>query len=152
LTAHRHLDGKSEKLKYTLKRRLLFAFFLFISFQLAAQNFSVSSLNGENLISPTSLQFGPDGRLYVSQQNGLILAYTIQRNNSTNYQITATEVINNIKQIQNHEDDDGSNSPNNIEDIDDRQVTGLLVTGSANNVIIYVGSSDPRIGGGGGGH
>ena len=133
-----------------LKSSLLFTFLLFISVQLTAQNFSVSSLNGDNLTSPTSLQFGPDGRLYVSQQNGLILAYTIQRNNSTNYQITATEIIDVVRQIQNHEDD-GSISPNNIEDIEDRQVTGLLVTGSANNVIIYVGSSDPRIGGGGGG-
>ncbi len=45
------------------KSSLLFALFLFASFQLIAQNFSVSSLQGENLNSPTSLQFGPDGRL-----------------------------------------------------------------------------------------
>ncbi len=127
------------------KSSLLFALFLFVSSQLIAQNFSVSSLQGENLVSPTSLQFGPDGRLYVAQQDGLILAYTIQRNNSAEYQITSTETINNIKQIQNHNDD------GTVNNIQKRQVTGLLVTGTANNIAIYVGSSDSRIGGGGGG-
>ena len=75
----------------------------------------------------------------------MILAYTIQRNSSTNYQITSTETINNIKQIQNHNDD------GTINNIQKRQVTGLLVTGTVNNIVIYVGSSDSRIGGGGGG-
>ncbi len=30
-----------------------------------------------SLVNPTSLQFGPDGKLYVSQQNGLIKVLTI---------------------------------------------------------------------------
>jgi len=30
-----------------------------------------------DLANPTSLQFGPDGRLYVSEQNGRINAFTI---------------------------------------------------------------------------
>ena len=121
---------------------ILLVFFLGCLPKLTAQNFSVSSLQGENLNSPTSLQFGPDNRLYVAQQDGLILAYTIQRNTNTNYQITSTETINNIKQIQNHNDD------GTINNLNKRQVTGILVTGTANNIIIYVGSSDSRIGGG----
>ena len=37
--------------------------------------FSKSSLAGETSSQPTSLQFGPDGRLYVAQQNGVIKVY-----------------------------------------------------------------------------
>lgn len=113
---------------------------------LTAQSFSLSSLKGEFLNSPTSLQFGPDGRLYVAQQNGLLLAYSIQRNSSVDYQVTGTEVINNIQQIENHNDDGTLDFDPKSKD--KRQVTGILVTGTANNVIIYVGSSDSRIGGG----
>lgn len=35
-------------------------------------------LVGIPLNNPTSLQFGPDGRLYVSQQDGLIRAFNVQ--------------------------------------------------------------------------
>ena len=121
---------------------IVLAVIILIAPRLLAQNFSTSSLQGENLKSPTSLQFGPDDRLYVAQQDGLILAYTIQRNTNTNYQITATETISNIKQIQNHNDDGTLNN------LAKRQVTGILVTGTPNNIAIYVGSSDSRIGGG----
>ena len=44
--------------------------------------------------SPTTLQFGPDGRLYVAQQNGVIKAYTVPRTAANNYAVTATETIN----------------------------------------------------------
>ena len=37
-------------------------------------SFSKSLLQGETLSKPTSLQFGPDGRLYVAMQSGLIHA------------------------------------------------------------------------------
>lgn len=39
-------------------------------------SFTASDLAGESLYHPTSLQFGPDGRLYVAQQDGKIFAYT----------------------------------------------------------------------------
>ena len=37
-------------------------------------SFGSSGLVGEFLLNPTSLEFGPDNRLYVSQQSGAILA------------------------------------------------------------------------------
>ncbi len=113
--------------------------------QISFAQFSASGLAGESLNNPTSLQFGPDNKLYVSQQNGLIKVYTIVRNGANDYQVTATEDINLVKNIQNHNDDGTLNNQNK------RQVTGILVTGTTNNPILYVTSSDPRIGGGGGG-
>ena len=123
---------------------LCLTFIICISF-LNAQtvSFSSSNLIGENLHTPTSLQFGPDGRLYVSQQDGKIYAYTIIRNGPNNYQVTHTESIDLIKSIPNH-NDNGATTNNMFK----RQVTGILVTGTPSNPIIYVSSSDPRIGGG----
>jgi len=47
-----------------------------INFNLAGQFKGIA--NGPSVLSnPTSLQFGPDGRLYVSEQNGTINAFTI---------------------------------------------------------------------------
>ncbi|MGB7342221.1 MAG: malectin domain-containing carbohydrate-binding protein, partial [Phototrophicaceae bacterium] len=109
-------------------------------------NFSASGLNGESNNNPTSLQFGPDGRLYVSQQNGLIYAYNVTRNAVDDYQVTATETINQIANIINHNDDGSATSQGS------RQVTGILLSGTGTNPILYVSSSDPRIGAGGGGN
>lgn len=105
--------------------------------------FSKSSLAGETSSLPTSLQFGPDGRLYVAQQDGAINVYGVARNGKDSYAVTGTEMITSIQSIPNH-DDDGTPNPS----LTDRQVTGLLVVGTAANPVIYVGSSDPRIGGG----
>ncbi len=92
------------------------------------------------LTSPTSLQFGPDGRLYVSQQNGTLKVYTIQRNAPGSYQVLSTETILLVKEnTPNHNDDGTFNSTKT------RQVTGLLVLGTANNPVLYVSSSDWRI-------
>lgn len=99
--------------------------------------------NTIGLNRPTSMQFGPDGRLYVSQQNGLIRVYEVVKTAANDYDVVNAETINVIQGILNH-DDDGVPRP----DITDRLVTGLLVAGTAQNPVIYVGSSDPRIGGG----
>ena len=107
-------------------------------------SFKHSLLGGNTVAKPTSLQFGPDGRLYVAQQNGTILAYTIVRNASSEYVVTATETILLVKNIPNRNDDGTSNTVEK-----NRQVTGILVTGTAQAPVLYVGSSDPRIGGGG---
>ena len=113
---------------------------------LHAQSFNSTGLSGENLNNPTSLEFGPDGRLYVSQQNGAIKAYTITQSGS-NYNVTATEDIDIIRQVLNHQDFNGQIFPGAIS----RQITGILTAGTASTPILYVTSSDYRIGGGGGG-
>lgn len=105
--------------------------------------FGSSSLTGTELNNPTSLQFGPDGRLYVAQQNGIIKVFTIQRNSPNNYSIVNSQQIDLIAQMPNR-NDDGSLNPS----VWGRQVTGILVVGTAQNPIIYICSSDPRIGAG----
>ncbi|NJL57264.1 hypothetical protein HC928_20570 [bacterium] len=107
-------------------------------------DFTTSQLNGENLTNPTSLQFGPDGRLYVSQQNGTIYAYTIERAEANVYNITNTETINLVKNFIPNHDDDGTPNPESK-----RQVTGIYVAGTGVQPVLYVGSSDSRIGAGG---
>ena len=107
-------------------------------------SFISSNLQGTTLAAPTSLQFGPDGRLYVSQQDGTIYAYDVVKNKSNDYSVVATETILLVKNIPNH-DDDGTLNLSETE----RQVTGLLVIGTATNPILFVTSSDHRIGGAG---
>ena len=74
-------------------------------------SFDSAGLSGESSNNPTSLQFGPDGRLYVAQQDATIKAYTIQRNSATDYAVTATETINLIKTDTTNHNDDGSTNP-----------------------------------------
>ena len=107
-------------------------------------SFSKSTLgNTPGLSRPTSVQFGPDGRLYVAQQDGLLRAYTVSRNGSNQYEVATQETISLIQQIPNHDDNGALNAS-----INTRLVTGLLVAGTAQNPVLYVTSSDPRIGGG----
>ena len=72
-------------------------------------SYVLGSLFGAEPLHPTSLQFGPDGRLYVAQQNGTILAYTVRRRTAGAYEVVATEKIDLVRAIQNH-DDDGSSA------------------------------------------
>jgi N-acetylneuraminic acid mutarotase len=100
--------------------------------------------------NPTSLQFGPDGRLYVAEQNGKISIFTIERDDapagSGTYTIVDKEVLGTVKnEVPNHNDDGAANATK------ERQMTGILVTGTAEAPIIYATSSDWRIGGGGSG-
>ncbi|MDP5172875.1 MAG: malectin domain-containing carbohydrate-binding protein [Bacteroidia bacterium] len=123
---------------------LLFAFPFFYSQAQAQISFAQSNLNfnGNGGVSGgTSLMFGPDGRLYVLNINGTIDIFTIQRNGLNDYVVIASEEILSVKNIPNHNDDGASNSGNN------REATGLTVAGTAANPIIYVTSSDSRIGG-----
>ena len=113
----------------------------------AAPSFGKSVLPGIGNISPTSLQFGPDDRLYVATLDGGIKIYTVKRNSANKYVVTDTDTLNHVKNIPNHNDDGKAN--NNLKS---RLVTGLLVTGTPNSPIIYVTSSDPRVGGGANGN
>jgi hypothetical protein len=108
--------------------------------------FDKDQLNPESSNAPTSLQFGPDERLYVAQQSGLIRIYTIARSASGDYTTTATETISLLQGIPNR-DDDGQLAAASVNNLG-RLVTGLVVTGTAASPVIYAASSDPRIGGG----
>ena len=90
--------------------------------------------------NPTSLQFGPDGRLYVSQQDGSIKVYNITEPTSGTWVASLADTIDLIKSIPNHNDDGSLNTT-----VTNRQVTGIVVTGTAANPVLYVTSSDPRI-------
>ena len=70
-------------------------------------SFRRNALEGTSSYNPTAIQFGPDGRLYVAQQDGLIKVYDVVRRSDGRYAVTATEEINAIQRIPNH-DDDGS--------------------------------------------
>ncbi|TCZ67481.1 malectin domain-containing carbohydrate-binding protein [Flaviaesturariibacter aridisoli] len=118
---------------------------LLLSFAPHAQySFSSSGLklNGATLFNPTSIQFGPDGRLYISEQAGFIRIFTVQRIGSNNYSVTSFQTITLVKSIPNHNDDGTPNSS-----VTERQITGILLRGTAANPVIYVSSSDSRIGG-----
>lgn len=105
-----------------------------------AQSFG-SSLVPTGLTNPTSLRFGPDGRLYVSEQAGTVRAYAIVRNAPNAYAISASETITLVKLgVPNHDDDASACSAQ----CDQRQVTGLTVAGTAAQPVLYVSSSDSR--------
>ena len=109
-----------------------------------AQGFNQSNLDFAGLggvSQGTSLMFGPDGRLYVVGLNGTVDVFSIQKVGSGDYVVTAAEELLDVKNIPNHNDDGSSNSNNN------REATGLTVAGTAENPVIYVTSSDSRVGG-----
>ena len=68
--------------------------------------FEKQVVEGTSSDNPTALQFGPDGRLYVAQQDGMIKAYEVVRKDGR-FRVAATESIESIRWIPNH-DDDGS--------------------------------------------
>ena len=108
-------------------------------------NFSQSTLNFEvgNVDNGvTSLMYGPDGRLYVAELTGKIKILTIERNGPTDYIVTQIEELDGIQNIIDH-NDDGS-----VYESIDRETIGLTVGGTAANPLIYVSSSDIRIGAG----
>ncbi len=141
-------------LAHTIKRSctLIFILLVFFSHNNFAQtiSFGSSGLVGESVLNPTSLEFGPDDRLYVSQQDGKIWAFTITRDAAAEgdgtYTITNTEEITEIQTgIMNHND---IGVPNTFEQ---RLITGIKTAGTSTNPILYVTSSDFLFGGGGGG-
>ncbi|WP_440006077.1 malectin domain-containing carbohydrate-binding protein [Halomicrococcus sp. SG-WS-1] len=102
--------------------------------------FSKSTLQGFSAGNPTAIDFGPDGRAYVSTQGGTVYALNVTRTGENSYQVVNEVEIDAIKQIPNH-DDNGDYNPGES----NRQVTGLTVGGTADQPIVYVSSSDPSI-------
>jgi hypothetical protein len=98
---------------------------------------------GTKVGNPTSLEWGPDGKLYVAQQDGSIKILTISKVASNNYKATNLEEIKLVKLIPNYNDDGTFKA-----DLTKRQVTGLVMGGTSSDPLIYVNSSDPRIGAG----
>ncbi|SDF04145.1 malectin domain-containing carbohydrate-binding protein, partial [Limimaricola pyoseonensis] len=125
-------------------------------------------LNGKtNIGSPTALVWGPDGRLYVTEQDGDIKVLTVafgdkdpnDADPTASFHVTDAEDVDLVKTIPNFNDDGTSLGSSK------RQVTGIDVTQQydANGdpvmlasgkpaVVMYVTSSDSRIGAGGGGN
>jgi glucose/arabinose dehydrogenase len=91
----------------------------------------------------TTLQLGPDGRLYVGQQNGLIKALTLVRHGPGSYEAVTSETIGGLVDLANH-DDDGQENPRYV----GRLLTGLVVSGTPAQPVIHAVTTDPRIGGG----
>ncbi|MFK7763320.1 MAG: malectin domain-containing carbohydrate-binding protein, partial [Roseobacter sp.] len=131
-------------------------------------NFSASALDLNGVVGlsqPTSLVWGPDGRLYVTEVSGEVKVLTIAFGDSdltdddqtAQFYVTDAVTVQDVKNIQNH-DDDGSESNGS-----NRQVTGIDVTNQYDSngeqvmidgqpaVTMYVTSSDSRIGAGGSG-
>ena len=102
-------------------------------------NFGKSTLKNVSTTRATTLQFGPDSKLYVGQMDGSIHVYNVVRNGKNNYTGNKTETINLIKNVQNHNDDGSVNNSLNT-----RLLTGLHIVGTAAAPIIYAASSDPR--------
>ena len=130
------------------KSFLLNVFMLFVIglAQINAQiNFDQSTLdvNGFDSFNSgiTALEFGPDGKLYVAEYTGAIKILTVEKLAANSYIVQDMEILNSITDIQNH-NDDGTDSS-----LTERETTGIRVVGTAQNPIIYIASSDIRIGG-----
>lgn len=132
-------------------------------------NFSASSLDLNGIVGltqPTALVWGPDGRLYVTEVDGDVKVLTVafgdpdpsDDDQTAQFYVTDAVTINDVKAIQNYNDDGSLNGQTN------RQVTGIDVTNQydaegnlimidgAPAVTMYVTSSDSRIGAGGSGN
>ncbi|WP_440991677.1 malectin domain-containing carbohydrate-binding protein [Haloarchaeobius baliensis] len=106
----------------------------------AQVGFGKSQLGGFSQGQLTALEFGPDGRLYVAQQNGMVYALNVSRDGENSYSVTSQEAIDAVQDIPNH-DDLGNHVPGETT----RQITGLTVGGTAAQPVVYVSSSDPTI-------
>ena len=102
--------------------------------------FGKSSLQGFGDGSLTALEFGPDDRLYVTKQNGMVYALEIERTGANSYSVVYEKEIALIQDIPNHDDNGVLNSGEGT-----RQITGITVGGTADQPVLYVSSSDPTI-------
>ena len=105
--------------------------------------FAKGRVEGTDTTKVTTVRFGPDGRLYVGQQTGIIRALSLERRGAASYRVTASEVIGALAFLPNHDDDGMENGG-----VGGRQLTGIEVAGTAERPVIYAVTTDPRMGGG----
>lgn len=103
--------------------------------------FSGTTLGGFSAAKPTALSVGPDGRLYVATLAGTVHAVSVTRTGEGSYEAGSVATIRSLTDIPNH-DDTGQYDP----DVNTRHVTGLTAGGTPDNPVVYVSSSDPRLG------
>lgn len=89
---------------------------------------------------PTVIQFGADGRLYLGQSNGTIMALSFNRYTNGLIYLEDFEEISTILTIPNHNDEGIINTQ-----LRNRLIMGIASAGTAQNPILYISSSDPRI-------
>jgi glucose/arabinose dehydrogenase len=103
--------------------------------------FALTRLTHPALANPVSLQFGPDGALYVSTREGLLHRFRLRRaRNPHQFEFASAETIDLIRRLPNH-DDRGHPDPHT----EGRLLTGFTVTGTAAHPIVYASHSDPRL-------
>jgi hypothetical protein len=105
--------------------------------------FAKGRVEGTDTFKVTTVRFGPDGRLYVGQQTGIIRALSLERRGPASYRVTASEFIGALVDLPNHDDDGVENRG-----VNGRQLTGIEVAGTADQPVIYAVTTDPRMGGG----
>jgi hypothetical protein len=103
--------------------------------------FSGTTLRGFNASDPTALSVGPDGRLYVATLAGTVHAVSVTRTGRGSYEVESVATTRAITDIPNH-DDTGEYDPG----VNTRHVTGLTAGGTPDSPVVYVSSSDPRLG------
>ena len=129
-----------------------------LSFTDPTISFSDAGLKGEQSLFPTAIAFARSGEpvLFVSQQDGAVWRYVVEKGPDGAFSVTKAHTpsqkapaalrIDAIQKTHNY-DDDGSPGPDG-----ERQVTGLAVVeetiGGVARDVLYVTSSDHRIGGG----
>ena len=102
--------------------------------------FQKSTLDGFSAGNPTAIDFGPDGRAYVSTQGGEVYALNVTRTGENSYEVVNEVQIDAINDIPNHDD-----LGNHDADRTKRQITGLTAGGTADEPVVYVSSSDAQI-------
>lgn len=111
--------------------------------QTSGFGFVKGRVEGTDTTKVTTVRFGPDGRLYVGQQTGIIRVLSLERLGPASYRVTATEVIGLLIDLPNHDDSGAENRA-----VVGRQLTGIEIAGTADQPVIYAVTTDPRIGGG----
>ncbi len=98
----------------------------------------VSAANAPGIQLPTSLTVGPDGKLYVAQQNGKIHVFSLDPGHSATFERVITTIHDRANTNR-----DGTAAPTVV----GRQVTGIAFDPSPSNgqPVLYVSHSDPRI-------